>query len=80
MGEEKSLSRSICDLQHFASPPLLRVVDTGVKATISSGSQVPDWIRDTANDSVSSKLSPSQRSHPPASTSSPYFPNHSTTQ
>ena len=42
--------------------------------------QMPDCLRDTANDSVSSKLSPSQRSHPPASTSSPYFPNHSSTQ
>ena len=60
MGEEKSLSSSICDLQHFASLLLLRRVgDTCVKATISSGSQLPDWIRDTANDSVSSYFSDS---------------------
>ena len=67
MGEEKSLS-SICDLRGFAS--LLRVVDTCVKATISSGGQLPDWIRDTANDSVSSYFSAS--TFPPTWT--PYFP------
>ena len=52
--QEKSLCSS-CDLQHLAS--LLRVVDTCVKATISTRSQLPDWIRDTANDSVSSYFS-----------------------